>query len=109
MGASASALFATVAANAPTIAAVATAANVVNGINQANAQNKASKQNAAALQQQQQVEGEQLKAANSQQPTLEGLLQRSAKGSTGGTLLTGPQGVSPTSLTLGKSTLLGGG
>lgn len=109
MGASAAAIWSTVAANAPTIAAVATAANVVNGVNQANAQNKASKQNAAALASQQQVEGEQLKAANSQQPTLDGLIQRSAKGSTGGTLLTGPQGVAPSSLTLGKTTLLGGG
>ena len=49
--------------------------------------------------------------ANKKQPNVSGILsaaQQAAKGGVGGTMLTGPQGVDPSTLTLGKSTLLGG-
>lgn len=49
---------------------------------------------------------------NGKQPDIMGMLsanQQAAKGGVGGTMLTGPQGVDPNSLLLGKTTLLGGG
>lgn len=48
--------------------------------------------------------------ANQKKPDTSAILsaaQQSGKGGASGTLLTGPQGVDPSSLTLGKSTLLG--
>lgn len=49
--------------------------------------------------------------ANGKQPDTAGLLsanQMAAKGGVSGTMLTGPQGVDPKTLLLGKTTLLGG-
>jgi hypothetical protein len=49
--------------------------------------------------------------ANGKQPSVSGLDSRNvldAKGGISGTMLTGPQGVDPKSLLLGKTTLLGG-
>ena len=50
-------------------------------------------------------------AANAKQPNVTSIASRNAldaKGGVGSTMLTGPQGVDPKSLMLGKSTLLGG-
>ena len=49
--------------------------------------------------------------ANKKQPDAMGLYsnnERAAKGGPSGTMITGPQGVDPTTLLLGKATLLGG-
>ena len=49
--------------------------------------------------------------ANGKKPNVQGLLSENAmaaKGGIGGTMLTGPTGVDPNALQLGKSTLLGG-
>lgn len=49
--------------------------------------------------------------ANGKKPNVQGLLSENAmaaKGGIGGTMLTGPTGVDPGALQLGKSTLLGG-
>ena len=49
--------------------------------------------------------------ANGKQPDVGGLYSRNAmdaKGGASGTMLTGPQGVDPKTLLLGKTTLLGG-
>ena len=49
--------------------------------------------------------------ANPKKPDTAGVmsqLQQAAKGGASGTMLTGPQGVDPALLSLGKSTLLGG-
>ena len=46
--------------------------------------------------------------ANRQTPNVQGIMESaSAMGGTGGTMLTGPTGVNPNALALGKSTLLG--
>lgn len=60
--------------------------------------------------QQQQTAQEQFNQANQQGPNTSAMLsaiQQAAQAGNGGTMLTGPQGVQPGSLTLGKSTLLG--
>ena len=49
--------------------------------------------------------------ANGKQPDVNGIQSRNAldaKGGVSGTMLTGPQGVDPKTLLLGKTTLLGG-
>lgn len=49
-------------------------------------------------------------AANQKQPDVQGMQsanQMAAKGGVSGTMLTGPQGIDPKSLLLGKTTLLG--
>ena len=50
-------------------------------------------------------------AANRKQPDVAGIMQAAGQGSQGGptgTMLTGPTGVDPNALSLGKNTLLGG-
>lgn len=50
-----------------------------------------------------------LNAANAKAPDVGALLKESQQGGGASTLLTGPAGVDPNLLTLGRSTLLGGG
>lgn len=53
-----------------------------------------------------------LNRANPKKPNTSALLssiEQSAKGGPSGTMLTGPTGIDPSQLTLGRSTLLGGG
>jgi Flp pilus assembly protein TadB len=50
-------------------------------------------------------------AANRKQPDVAGIMQSAGQGASGGpsgTMLTGPTGVDPNALSLGKNTLLGG-
>jgi transcription initiation factor TFIID subunit TAF12 len=85
----------------------------------------AKKQQARALQQQEQAQAQQLaqaqaaqrrsemamNAANRKQPDVAGIMERAGQQAGGGpsaTMLTGPGGVDPTQLSLGRSTLLGG-
>lgn len=46
--------------------------------------------------------------ANRQTPNVAGIMQAASKDAESGTMLTGPTGVDPNALSLGKSTLLGG-
>lgn len=100
------------------IAVAGTAYNIYAG-------EQASKKQAAALEQQRQAQAEAKTVAEKQQQTAEQNVNRAnakspdagailsaatqaAKGGPAGTMLTGPQGVNPNELALGKSTLLGG-
>jgi hypothetical protein len=52
-----------------------------------------------------------MNAANRRQPDVAGIMERAGQQAGGGpssTMLTGPGGVDPTQLSLGRSTLLGG-
>ena len=119
------------AAAAPGVAA-AVGATVVGGAAAAagagysiSAGESAKKQQARALQQQEQAQAQQLaqaqaqqrrsemamNAANRRQPDVGGIMERAGQQAGGGpssTMLTGPGGVDPTQLSLGRSTLLGG-
>lgn len=64
----------------------------------------------AALKQEKQME-QQMNAANKKKPNTGAMLDsasQSARAGQSGTMLTGTQGVDPSMLTLGKTTLLGG-
>ncbi len=66
---------------------------------------------AAALRQEKQME-QQMNAANKKRPDTNSMLanaSQSARAGQSGTMLTGPTGIDPNALTLGKTTLLGGG
>ena len=103
---------------AAAVAAVGTAYSIYNGERTAEKQSE-------ALTQQRQAQAEAKTAAEKQQSTSEQNVNRAnakspdagailsqasqaAKGGPAGTMLTGPQGVNPNELALGKSTLLGG-
>jgi len=92
-------------------AAAGTAYSIYSGEKQQSAQKKANQQaQANAAKQAQQAEQE-INRANQKSPDVGALLsanqQQSLSGQSG-TMLTGSQGIDPNSLTLGKSTLLGG-
>jgi len=73
--------------------------------------NRANDQALAAAKKQQQASDEATNRANSKSPDTAALMASNmlaAKGGQSGTMLTGPSGVDPGSLTLGKSSLLGG-
>jgi hypothetical protein len=75
------------------------------------AQNKASDQAKANATKQATASDEAQNAANAKGPNTGAILsavQQMAKGGASSTMLTGPSGVDPSQLTLGKSTLLGG-
>ncbi len=97
---------------AAVIAGVSTAASVYSS-NQQKQQAKGAQYQAqqAALKQEKQME-QQINAANKKRVNTNALLDsasQSARAGASGTMLTGPQGVDPSMLTLGKTTLLGGG
>lgn len=93
-------------------AAVAgTAYSIYNGERASSAQDKAQQQAQAAAKQQQTLAEQQMNKANAKSPDTAGItsqLQQSAKGGQGSTMLTGPLGVDQSTLSLNKSTLLGG-
>lgn len=92
------------------VAAVGVAVSYQNGQQQKKAAADANEQaKQSALKQEQQAE-QAFNAANKKQPDTNALLsaaQQSGKAGASGTMLTGPQGVDTSSLSLGKSTLLG--
>lgn len=98
-------------------AVVGTGVSVYNGIQQSNAQDKAQKQAQQQAQAQADAADKQAAAAdqaqnraNQKSPDASAILsaaQQSGKGGASGTMLTGPQGVDPSALALGKNTLLG--
>jgi hypothetical protein len=93
-------------------AAVAgTAYSIYSSERAASAQKSAASQAQANAQKQAQAADESINAANRKAPNTSAILsaaQQAGKGGASGTLLTGPSGVDPNALTLGKSTLLGG-
>jgi uncharacterized protein HemX len=93
------------------IAAVAALAYSVDSGEKARSDAHQARDQALANQQKQEAQADQaMNAANPQRPDTKGLLsqlQQAAKGGPSGTMLTGPQGVDPNTLDLGKSTLLG--
>lgn len=75
-----------------------------------NQQNEMQQQSLAQAQQQAQRQEQAVNAANRRAPVMANLLERAGGGAPGGgagTMLTGPMGVNPADLQLGRSTLLG--
>lgn len=85
-------------------------ATIYNGIQQGNAQKSAAQQAQKAAATQADQADQANNRANAKTPDIAAMLsanQGAAKGGASGTMLTGTQGVDPTQLQLGKSTLLG--
>lgn len=92
------------------LSAVGTVASVANGISQSSAQAKANSQAEDNAKKQLKAAEEANNRANQKHPDTSALLsaaQQAGKSGASGTMLTGPQGVSASDLSLGKSTLLG--
>lgn len=100
----------TLAAIAVGTAAVGTVASIVNGQSQADAAKKSMQQAQANADRTARQADEAFNQANQKKPDTGAILsaqQQAGKSGVSGTMLTGPAGVDPSSLTLGKSTLLG--
>ena len=92
-------------------ALVDTGYSIYEGERSAAAQDRAQRQALANSRAAAQSADEANNRANQKRPNANALLaaaQQAARGGVGGTLLTGPQGVNPGEMSLGKSTLLGG-
>lgn len=93
------------------VAAVAGAAVAYNnGQEQKSAAEKAAKQAEQNAAKQEQAADQATNQANQKKPNTAGILDAAAqagKAGASGTMLTGPQGVDPSALALGKNTLLG--
>ncbi len=103
-----------VTAAAVAAAAISTGYSIYSGQQQAQAQKKALSQQQAAqavaadqAQTQQRRSEMAINAANQKQPDMSAIQKAAASGGVAGTMLTGPAGVDPGALSLGKSTLLG--
>ena len=93
------------------VAAAGTGYSIYEGERAATAQNRSQRQALANSRAAAQSADEANNRVNQKRPNANAILaaaQQAAKGGMGGTLLTGPQGVSSSELSLGKSTLLGG-
>jgi len=94
------------------LAAIGTAYTIYNGERMASKQKEAQQEAKAAAVKQEKAADEAFNKANAKKPDLERLLsqnEQAAQGGAGSTMLTGPAGVDPNSLVLGKNnTLLGG-
>ena len=91
--------------------AAGTGYSIYEGERTAGAQEKAQRLSMAETQKTARAADEATNRANQKRPNANAILaaaQQAAKGGMGGTLLTGPQGVNPGEMSLGKSTLLGG-
>jgi hypothetical protein len=90
---------------------VSTAASLYTADQSRSAQNKATDAAKANAARQATAADEAQNAANAKGPNTSAILssvQQAAKGGMSSTMLTGPSGVDPSQLTLGKSALLGG-
>lgn len=88
-----------------------TAYSVYSGEQQAKAQEKAQKQAQANAVKQEKAADQANNRANQKKPDTMAILDaatQAGRGGASGTMLTGPTGVDPSTLQLGKSTLLGG-
>ena len=93
------------------MAATGTGYSIYEGERSATAQKRSQRQALAASRATAQSADEANNRANQKRPNTNAILasaQQAAKGGMGSTMLTGPQGVSSSELSLGKSTLLGG-
>ena len=93
------------------LAATGTGYSMYQGERAAGAQEKAQRLSMAETQKTARAADEATNRVNQKRPNANAILaaaQQAAKGGMGGTLLTGPQGVNPGEMSLGKSTLLGG-
>lgn len=103
---------ATILAGAALAAAAAgTGYSIYEGERSAAAQNRSQRQALADSRATAKAADEATNRANQKRPNANAILasaQQAAKGGMGGTLLTGPQGVNPGEMSLGKSSLLGG-
>lgn len=101
----------TIALSVAAAAGVAgTAYSIYNGERQASAQQDAQNQAKAQAEEQAKKADEAMNRANQKTPDTSAILsqaQQSGKSGASGTMLTGPTGIDSSSLTLGKSTLLG--
>ena len=91
--------------------AASTGYSIYEGERSATAQNRSQRQALAASRATAQSADEANNRVNQKRPNTNSILaaaQQAARGGMGGTMLTGPQGVSSSELSLGKSTLLGG-
>ena len=91
--------------------AASTGYSIYEGERSATAQNRSQRQALANSRATAQSADEANNRANQKRPNANATLaaaQQAARGGMGGTMLTGPQGVSSSELSLGKSTLLGG-
>jgi len=85
-------------------------ASIIQGQKQAGAQKAANQQAKEASAKQADAADQANNRANAKTPDIAAMLsanQGAAKGGASGTMLTGPQGLDPTQLQLGRSTLLG--
>lgn len=92
-------------------AVAATAYTVYSGERAADAQKKAQNEARANAVKQEKAADEATNRVNQKRPDTMAILDSAAqagKGGASGTMLTGPQGVDPAALNLGKNTLLGG-
>ena len=106
------------AVTAAVAAVVGTGYAIYSGERAADAQQEAMRQQQTAQQQAyaqaekaQQTSQQNINRANQRQPDTAAILsqvQQSAAGGASGTMLTGPQGIDPSQLALGRNTLLGG-
>lgn len=99
------------AAVAATATIVGTAYSIYNGQQNANAQRDAAAQAQANANAQLLSSQQALNRANQKQPDTSAILSaamQSGRMGASGTMLTGPQGINPSTLNLGKTTLLGG-
>ena len=95
---------------AAAVTAAAAASSYVQGKKQISAQKDATKQAKEASDRVAKQQEEATNKANKKSPDVASLMydnMENASGGQSGTMLTGAQGVDPTSLSLGKSTLLG--
>ena len=101
----------TLAAIAVGVAGAGVVTSAVMGSEQADAAKKSMQQAQANADRTAAQADQEFNRANQKKPDTMAILsaaQQSGKQGVSGTMLTGPQGVDPNSLTLGKSTLLGG-
>lgn len=100
----------TIAMVAPFLSVASGIAGIAQGASAASQQKKAGAQASANAAKSAQQSEEQINRANAKSPNGSAINQSNmidSKGGGSGTMLTGSQGVDPSSLTLGKSTLLG--
>lgn len=93
------------------VTAIGVGASIYNGQQQASAQKKALTQAQTQAQSQANAADQAMNAANKKQPDTRNSIDAAmaaGRGGQSGTMLTGPSGVDPNSLSLGKTTLLGG-
>ena len=95
---------------AATAAVVGTGYSIYAGEKAADEQEKSQKIAKSNALKQEKLQDEATNRANQKSPNVNAIMaaaQQAAKGGVGGTMLTGPQGIDPSALQLGKTSLLG--